>query len=242
MHASYRDFILSKVSAAVSGARAAATMKHSGVKGQIREIVIRDLLRPLLPADVGIGTGEIISSTGETSPQQDVVIFDRAILPPITFEQSLGLFPIESVLYAIEVKSNLRVKDLKAAHDAAAKLLAFRYAAGVFDENFQPKDHEVIKAIPAVFAFETSIGGRDVLGKYTKLLEAERQAGRPSSPSIHAICIAGGPYVFQVDGTWKTWSPKYEYHEILAFLSGIMDRYKVVAASRHHPRLGGYIV
>jgi hypothetical protein len=39
----------------------ANAMSHPGVKGHLREIIIRDLLRPLLPADVGLGTGVVVT-------------------------------------------------------------------------------------------------------------------------------------------------------------------------------------
>jgi hypothetical protein len=107
MHETYRNFIRVWVEAAVGAGRAATGVSHLGLRGEVREILVRDLFRPLLPADVGVGTGEIISYTNQTSSQTDIILFDRRILPPVLFEDRLGLFPIESVLYAIEVKSKL---------------------------------------------------------------------------------------------------------------------------------------
>ena len=83
MNTVYRDLILARVQAAVGAAKAVTNITHKGLKGQLREIVIRDLFSPLLPSDVGIGTGEIISANNRQSGQQDVVIFDKSILPPI---------------------------------------------------------------------------------------------------------------------------------------------------------------
>jgi hypothetical protein len=61
MNTVYRDLILSRVEAAVKAAKAVSNITHEGLKGQLREIVIRDLFYPLLPSDVVVGTGEIIS-------------------------------------------------------------------------------------------------------------------------------------------------------------------------------------
>jgi len=242
MHPVYRNFVLSKITGAVAASRAATLVQHDGLKGQIREIVIRDLLRPLLPSDIGVGSGEVVSHTGETSTQQDVILYDRAILPPVVFEQSIGLFPIESVLYTIEVKTELDVKGLKLAHAAASKLLGFRYAAGTYGADATPREHRITKAIAAVFAFDTSIGNADVLGKYKEHLAEEAQAGRSGTPSLRAICVAGKGYWYQENSTWKTWQSRDEYHEVLGFLSGIMNTYKEVAATRQRPRLGYYLV
>jgi len=98
----YKDLVQSRAAAVIGAANALSQLGHSGLKGKMREIVIRDLLRPLLPIDVGLGTGIIITADNRQSSEQDVVLFDRRILPPILLEQSNGVFPIESVLFSIE--------------------------------------------------------------------------------------------------------------------------------------------
>src|SRR3989304_5727458 len=98
MNITYRDLVLARIKGVIEHAKATTTVQHQGLKGTLREILIRDLFRPLLPTDIGVGTGEIISAGGKKSRQQDVVIFDRRILPPILFEDFTGIFPVESVL------------------------------------------------------------------------------------------------------------------------------------------------
>ena len=118
----YRDLILARIHAGIAAAEAVQNMKHKGLKGQLREIVIRDILRPLLPSDIGVGTGEIISYDNKQSREQDIVIFDKRILPPILAEQVHGIFPIESVLYTIEVKSILTANEIKKSHRSASEV------------------------------------------------------------------------------------------------------------------------
>lgn len=132
MHPTYREFIAGRVHAAILTARASALVNHNGLKGTLREIVVKDLLRPILPADVCIGTGQIVSSHGETSTQVDIVLYDRGILPPVIFdsETETGLVPIESVAYAIEVKSTFTAWELRQAHESATHLLTFTYFFG----------------------------------------------------------------------------------------------------------------
>jgi hypothetical protein len=74
-------------------------LQHACEKGRIREILLRSLFRPLLPSDLGIGTGFVVGTAGVVSSQQDVVLYDRSTLPPALFDSELGFFPIESVLY-----------------------------------------------------------------------------------------------------------------------------------------------
>lgn len=98
---------MSRVTAAISACEAVAKLPHSGEKGRIREILIRDLFRPLLPADIGVGSGFILSASGQVSGQQDIVVYDRSTLPPAMIDDVTGFFPIESAMYTIEVKSVL---------------------------------------------------------------------------------------------------------------------------------------
>jgi len=113
MNTAYRDLALVRINAAVAAAQAAAKMSHQGLKGQLREIFVRELLRPLLPVYIGLGTGQIITARNKYSPQQDVVVYDTRLLPPFLADPSIGLFPIESVLYSIEVKSKLNATELR---------------------------------------------------------------------------------------------------------------------------------
>ena len=43
MNEVYRDLILARVQAAIGAAKSVTGVKHKGLKGQLREIVIRDL-------------------------------------------------------------------------------------------------------------------------------------------------------------------------------------------------------
>src|SRR5512146_1110482 len=119
MNTLFRDVFRARIAAAITEARSVSAVPHQGVKGQIREILIRELFRPLLPADLGVGHGHIVSSVeGRVSRERDVVIYDRRLVPPVLYERSLGLFPLECTLAAIEVKSRLSREELR---DADAK-------------------------------------------------------------------------------------------------------------------------
>jgi hypothetical protein len=127
----YREIVLERVRAAIGAARAVRGLSHQGLKGQIREVLVRELFQPILPPTIGIGRGCIISSFDEEkSGEQDVILFDRRILPPILYDASLGIFPIESVLFVIEVKSTLTAAELKKSHSSASQLYSLKMASG----------------------------------------------------------------------------------------------------------------
>jgi hypothetical protein len=124
----YRAMFKARVQAAVAMATAVknapppASKVHPGVQGQIREILVRELFRPLLPPDIGVGTGQLIDRCNNLSPETDIILFDRRLAPPMMLNESLGLFPIESCLFVVEVKTTLDSGNLKNSHKAALRI------------------------------------------------------------------------------------------------------------------------
>jgi hypothetical protein len=234
----YRDLVLSRIKTAVSEAQALGGIENAGLKGQLREIVIHKLLRPLFPSDVGVGTGVIITASGSQSRQQDVVIFDKRILPPILLEQSEGLFPIESVLYAIEVKSTLNASELKKSHASAEKLRTFLYTTGKYEGDVGVS-HSIRYVLSTVLAFNTDLTGT---GK-TEYARYQEIAGSDSGiPPIVAICVAGASYCYWHGTSWLDMPITYQYEALVGFIAGIQNTYKDIAASRGSPRLGQYLL
>lgn len=85
---------------------------HSGEKGEFRERIISELLRPFLPDCFGLGSGQIFDSNDKSSNQIDIVMYD-AIYSNVLFKNKKScLFPCESVYGEIEVKSNLTSDEL----------------------------------------------------------------------------------------------------------------------------------
>lgn len=236
MNTVYRNLILARIQAAVEAARAVTKMTHKGLKGQLREIVIKDLFRPLLPADVGVASGQIISSDDRQSREQDVVIFDKRILPPILLEQACGIFPIESVLYAIEVKSKMTANEMKKSHRSATEVMGFRYQSGEYDDFDKPTDHIVGKVISCVFAFDT-----DLISDIKNEIDRYDQIRGSDDPAIKAICVVGRGYWYLHKGRWKTWQRKSQFDEVVGFIAGVMNTYRRVGSTRKEPRLGKYL-
>ncbi|MBB3219444.1 DUF6602 domain-containing protein [Pseudoduganella umbonata] len=82
--------------------------KHNVMRGSAREMFVEEFLRPFLPPSIGIGTGEIINHGGDRSKQLDVVLYNKGMIPPfISRNSTVGLFPWESVIAVIEVKSTI---------------------------------------------------------------------------------------------------------------------------------------
>jgi len=237
MNKTYRSLFVSRVTGALAAANAAATVTHTGVKGLIREVLLRDLFRPLLPADLGVGTGQIATSNGNLSPEVDVVIYDRRILPPVLFENVIGLFPIESVLATVEIKSKLTATELTSAYKNAKEIHSYQYLSGEDNSHTgQPIRHDVKKVIASVFALDSDLssGGKTELQRYHEI----HSSG--DSP-LRAICVSGRGYWFFSEH-WRQVEPDEEHSETVAFIVGLCDVLGAVSKTRHQPRLAGYIV
>jgi hypothetical protein len=169
----YHDIFLARAQAAVGAARSVSSVGQAALKGQLQEIVMRGLLRPLLPQGIGIGSGLIISSDGETSTQQDIILFDADVAPPAVFEGEIGIFPVESVLFVVEVKSRLSATDVRNANEAAECLSKLTHAPPLGQDAWTAGDH-VEGCIPVLFAFDSDLTehGRTEVERYDSLLVA----------------------------------------------------------------------
>lgn len=244
MHKTYRDFYLARAQSAIAAAKAATDIPHPGLKGEIREILVRDLFRPLLPLDVGVGTGQIVSAFGETSSQQDIVLYDRRILPPILFEERTGLFPIESVLYVIEIKTLLNSTELHRANKAAEQLLKIQFYSGQYDDDDKPLSHNMSRPAYCVFAFGSDLcdGGKTEIERYIELCAADSTLTRIDGPPVRILCVVGrGCWIWR-NSAWVPWAEKYPLAEVLRFISVVMNGYRKKALDRGAPRLGAYLL
>lgn len=234
----YQALLRTKIKAAIEKARAASVFSHQGVKGSVLEILIGELFKPLLPADIGVGTGQIIDCyQSPMSPQIDIILFDKSILPPVLIDERLGLFPVESVLYTIEVKTTLNATELRAAHQSAQKISKLGYLPGLTDELGKAKNHPIKRVRSVVFALNSDLTG-------TGLSEAERYRKLYAAEPAHlrAICVAGKEYWYDDGDHWIGAEFTDEFDEVLAFIGGVTNTYKEVSKSRHDPLLGNYII
>jgi len=94
---------------------------HGGVKGALRELFVKKLLSGLLHSDFEVGSGICVDRMGGQSPQCDVVIYDRSIVPPL-FLEGQPFIPIDSVSDIIEVKSSLTNEEITDCIQKAMKL------------------------------------------------------------------------------------------------------------------------
>ena len=87
--------------------------EHKGNRGEYRERIIQEFLRPYLPECYGLGRGEVFSENGGSSRQIDIVIYDAIFSSVLMKNQTNQLYPCESVFGSIEVKTHLNKETLE---------------------------------------------------------------------------------------------------------------------------------
>ncbi len=108
--------------------------EHSGEKGEFREQIIEELLRPFLPECYGLGSGQIFSKDEDISNQIDIVIYDPIYSNVLFKSKNSSLFPCESVYGEIEVKSFLSTHELNTSIDNIISLKKLnREKSGLMD-------------------------------------------------------------------------------------------------------------
>lgn len=94
---------------------------HAGEYGTYRESIVKDFLQFIVPRDLDISTGFLITSMDDVSTQCDVVVFDSKMTPIYEEGSRQRFFQVESVHCIGEVKSVLSKKQFKEAVNKLAK-------------------------------------------------------------------------------------------------------------------------
>jgi hypothetical protein len=246
----YRAMFKARVEAAVAMATAVknapppASTVHTVVQGQIREILVRELFRPLLPPDIGVGTGQLIDRCNNLSPETDIILFDRRLAPPMMLNESLGLFPIESCLFVVEVKTTLSSGHLKNSHHAALRIREIddKNLVSLPNKRQNKKRYAYIRYV--LFAFSSDADGPECL-RYQTYYRTECPSDEWATrfgPPIRAFCVVGKEYS-HVDGDNgnEKWQGVHKSGkggeanactEVITFVGGIINSCRSISRTR----------
>jgi len=232
MNTAYRDLLVARAASAVAEAQALASVQHRGLQGQLREVVVRNLLRPLLPIELGIGHGEVISSYDQHSSECDVIVYNNSIVPSLLLDRTAGIFTLEAVLFTIEVKSTLNNVELKKTHAAAKKMSKLLHRPGSGEPGTTPPEH----VIPCLLAFKSDLDQ----GQTTEIDRYKKYVGRKNRQ--YALCVVDRGYWYYANGQWNEYGKHYRYAELMGLIDGIHQSHERVAKSRSKPTISDYLV
>lgn len=129
-------------------AKSIGVAKHAVNLGTAREGLIANFLENNLPENIKYHSGEIFDSREERSGQVDIILHPISS-PKIHLHSSINLFPVETVLAAIEVKS--RLDSTEHIKDAFNTCLKVKKLHRVKHESYE----ELITGIPfIIFAYK----------------------------------------------------------------------------------------
>lgn len=240
----YRTILDVQIKKALSDAKSAKQLKHPYLTGRLREIVLHQLIEPLLNNNYSIGNGKIIDYDGNISSEMDLCIYSKNLHPPIFFSTSdkLGLFPIESVLKTIEVKSVFNLKNLKDTftkfNELDQKLIC---TPAIQDGNNYAISTHFIKPHYSLFTFDINqknYNPEKILEMYSNIDE-----NWENHPLISNICIANKGWLCNTQQGWihKAYNDKHTNDEIVGFLATIINDLPRIELTRGNPQIGYYL-
>ena len=213
----YYRHIQNKISAAKKAADdMASDIDHPGLEGELKELALKECIEPFLTHSFKVGTGKVIDTYQNLSNQIDAVIYHTKLVPPIFFSKELGIYPVESVRYAIEVKSKITATQIK---DSLKK---FRSIRKLKSFPRQQTDGRITHgSLPAtiLFAFDSDISGSEI-HRFLKYDEYEHSA-------CTALVVLGKGYWFYHKNA-NSWcgadtSEKKDFSEFVLFMVGFMN-------------------
>lgn len=102
--------------------------------GHAMEQAVRDHLGQILPGAMGVGSGCVIDTTGGTSRQMDVVVYERDLCPVfcVNNNPATTYYPCEGVVAVGEIKSRFGRNELR---DAFGKIKSVKSLRREFEKQ-----------------------------------------------------------------------------------------------------------
>jgi hypothetical protein len=212
--------------------KALSSLNHKLTKGELKELFVSAILRRFLPIQFDIGTGIIVNHRGDQSRQTDIVIYDNRVMPPFIKEQAIGVYPAESVIAVLEVKSLLSKKELLSAETSAVQLYDTVYSPAGFYQGYSPPSPKPLCGI---------IGFR---GNGCKEL-SDQQAGiawlSEHISHLFLICVADRYSWAKVGSPTPTWEFKKAdetHEEVKRFIAILLDNIRTRSEARYQQLAG----
>lgn len=142
-------------------------VEHNLSSGQVLEEAVRVFLRKHLHDGLGVTQGQVIDTSGNTSKQLDIIVYDAQSTPMLftSEEQGHQLVPVEGVVGVVEVKSSVSASTLPAIIENMKSVKSLKKAAfhapaapEVIYSTYNMYGEELhhFPVIYSLFAFESS--------------------------------------------------------------------------------------
>jgi len=199
---------------------ASSPLQHRLTKGELRELFVTNLLSPFLTKQFD-RPGIIINQKEEQSNQTDIIIYDNRILPPFIKEHNIGVYPAESVVGVIEVKTNLSKKALLDAEASAKRL---------HEKIYNPKSniykHDIQRPHCAIIAFN------DSRPRFLMSNEEGKRWLEANCSHIHFVCLVRKFSWIYLKNGWVFSERIENYEETKRFIAVFLDNLRTLSELR----------
>lgn len=214
-------------------------LNHTVTNGQLKEFFVGGILENFLPAQFGTATGIIVNQRGDQSKQVDIIIYDNRIVPAFIREQKIGIFPAESVIATIEVKSILGKEALEKTEADAKHLIETIYSK----EGSKYSDFRKYLPICAVLGGE--MGG---IADLSDKIKGKKFLQNNITYLRYIVSVNRYSWIKMKSTGWTGHLKDITNDETIRFIAVLIDnlrmkaeeRYKVLS-STHHDWLGIYL-
>lgn len=90
--------------------------KSGHLKGIHVEATFRNIVRKFVPQGLEVSNGWIFDENGNKSEERDILIYNPRKAPRFLFEAGVGIIPLASVCYDIQIKSKLTPKIIESTY------------------------------------------------------------------------------------------------------------------------------
>lgn len=241
----YRNLLNNNIKKALADALTAGKIQHPYLTGKLREIFLEQLLQPMLNNNYAVTSGKAFDYDGKLSNEIDLCIYSKNLLPPVFFssKENISVLPIESLLNAIEVKSDFTKANIEDAFNKFTILdQELTCTAGFHDERHEVIPYYFIKPKYSLFSFNyanKNYSPDKILKIYSQIDKNWR-----NQPLITNICIANKGWLCNTARGWMhfKFDESNEMHEeIIGFLATLSNDLPDIEASRGNPRIGYYL-
>jgi len=85
MNSYYRSILNDHIKKGLLDARNASKIEHPLLTGKLREIVLHELLKPMLNDRYSMGTGKVVDYEGVLSKEVDICVYSQNLHPAVFF-------------------------------------------------------------------------------------------------------------------------------------------------------------
>src|SRR5690625_4256704 len=105
--------IQSEIESLLAKSKGYQTIEHNTTKGNLRETLLIEFFKKLIPPSLSISSGFICDCYGKISNQTDFIVYDKSILPSIFLDKNISMILCELVYLQVEIKTTCIKKELK---------------------------------------------------------------------------------------------------------------------------------